>query len=65
MRTKGFIDKILTAVISRKLTVFVIATLLMSKDLIESGDWVDIAMLYIGTQGAIDLFNTIRNGARR
>ena len=57
---KPIIDKVLNFTISKKLTVFAIATILMLKDTIDSKDWVYIALMYIGTQGAIDLWNRIK-----
>lgn len=63
---KPFIDKILAFTISKKLSVFIIATFLILSDKLPSDDWVRIAIMYIGTQGVIDifiqLFNVKRNG---
>ena len=57
---KGFIDKVLAWTISKKLTVFFIATLLIFQNLITGSEWIYIALMYIGTQGAIDLYNRIK-----
>jgi len=57
---KPIIDKILSFTISKKLTVFVIATFLVLRNVVDGKDWVYIALMYIGTQGAIDLFNRIK-----
>ena len=57
---KGFIDKVLNWTISKKLTVFVIATILILKGSISGAEWMYISLLYIGTQGAIDLYNSIK-----
>jgi len=51
----GVIDKILNFTISKKLTVFIIATFLIFAQKLSSDQWVNIAMMYIGTQGAIDI----------
>lgn len=56
----GIIDKVLAWTISKKLTVFLIATLLIFKDKINGEQWVYVALVYIGTQGAIDLYNSIK-----
>jgi len=56
---KSFIDKYLDFAISKKLTVFVVATILTLKGNISGTEWVYISLMYIGTQGAIDLYNRI------
>jgi hypothetical protein len=56
----GLIDKVLAWTISKKLTVFLIATLLIFKDKINGEQWVYVALVYISTQGAIDLYNSIK-----
>ena len=53
---KPIIDRVLNLAISKKLTVFAIATILMLRENIESEDWVYIAMLYISVQGLLDMF---------
>jgi len=57
---KGLIDKVLAWTISKKLTVFLIATILILKGSISGSEWVYISLMYIGTQGAIDLYNSIK-----
>ena len=57
---KPLIDKILTFTISKKLTVFLIATLLVLKSNISGSEWVYISLMYIGTQGAIDFYNSVK-----
>ena len=57
---KAFIDKYLDFTISKKLTVFVIATILNLNGNISGNEWVYISLMYIGTQGAIDLYNRIK-----
>jgi len=57
---KGFIDKLLSWTISKKLTVFFIATFLIFQGKIDGKEWVYISLMYIGTQGAIDLYNRIK-----
>ena len=55
------IDKILNFSVSKKLTVFGIGTYgLFSGDLAPE-QWLKLALVYIGTQGAIDLWNKIKN----
>lgn len=57
---KGFIDKVLAWTISKKLTVFFVATILVFQDKINGKEWVYVALIYISTQAAIDLYNSIK-----
>jgi hypothetical protein len=54
------IDKILSIVISKKLTVFFIATIFIILGKLNSEQWVNISMVYIGSQGAVDLMIQLR-----
>jgi len=49
-----FLDNYLGKFISRKLFVFAISCVLMGFGLLDSGDWVMIAAIYIGGQSIID-----------
>ena len=51
---KGKLDLLLEKAISRKLLVWVMATVLMLTANLESADWVIISGLYLGGQGIID-----------
>ena len=57
---KHVIDRFLNLTISKKLTVFAVATILVFRGNIQGMEWVYIALMYIGTQGAIDLYNRIK-----
>ncbi len=57
---KEKIDTILKKYVSRKLMVFVVATILTLFGDLNSNDWVTIATVYIGTQGVIDAVSKIR-----
>ena len=57
---KGIVDKVLNWTISKKLTVFVISTILVLKEVISGSEWVYVALIYIGVQGTIDLYNSIK-----
>jgi len=59
MRQK--IDAMLNRYVSRKLMVFVVASLGLFWGTLTSSDWVTIAAVYIGTQGAIDAISKIKN----
>ena len=58
---KQRIDSFLSNWVSKKLMVFVTATALTLAGKVNSPDFVDIAMVYIGTQGAVDIFRQLRN----
>ena len=58
MRAK--IDKFLNSWISKKLTVFLVASYGLFWGTLTSADWVTIAGVYIGTQGAIDAIKALR-----
>ena len=57
---KAATDKILNRYISRKLMVFVVACFGLFSETLTSSDWVIIAGVYIGTQGAIDAIAKLR-----
>lgn len=59
-RSKALIDRILNATISKKLTVFLLATFFFYDGKLESEDWVKLTFVYLGVQGAIDLFNSVK-----
>ena len=58
---KHVIDKILNFTISKKLTVFTLGTIFMFRETISSEEWLKLSMIYIGTQGIIDLFKILYN----
>ena len=57
----GLLDKGLEKLVSRKLLVFGTATGLMISSGLDSETWGMIAMIYIGTQGAVDVMKAYRN----
>ena len=57
---KHLLDKILNFGVSKKLTVFLIATYGLFSDTLTSEQWIKLALMYIGTQGVIDLWNKIK-----
>ena len=58
---KAKIDAFLNSWISKKLLVFVIATVLSFSDKLTGEQFVNVAIMYIGTQGAIDAVRALRN----
>jgi len=59
MSRKEKIDLFLSKWVSRKLTVFVIASAALFSGSIESNDWVIIATAYISLQGVTDIVERI------
>ena len=57
---KAFIDLILSKFISRKLLVFLIVTVALFYDKVNGKEWVNVAMVYIGTQAVIDSIIKLR-----
>ena len=49
------LDRVLDKFISRKLLVWAVATILMYFAKLESSDWVLISMVYLGSQGVLDI----------
>ena len=58
---KARIDQFLNSWISKKLMVFIVATSLAFSDKISGEQFVNVAIMYIGTQGAIDAVRALRN----
>ena len=52
---KGYLDTITEKIISRKFLVFLTATGLMATSGLDSDTWGMIAIVYIGSQGVIDV----------
>ncbi len=57
---KARIDAFLNSWISKKLTVFVIACVGMFSGMLTSAEFTNIAIMYVGTQGAIDAIKQLR-----
>jgi len=57
---KGKIDKFLGYFISKKLSVFIVASFFVGFGMIASNDWVDVAMIYIGGQAVVDAVAKLR-----
>lgn len=57
---KGKVDKFLGYFVSKKLSVFIIASFFVGFGMIASSEWVDVAMIYIGGQAVIDGVSKLR-----
>jgi hypothetical protein len=55
------IDKILSFTISKKLTVFIIATFYLYFDKIDSEQWIMLSAIYIGGQTIIDVILKLKS----
>jgi len=58
---KSKLDNILNRFISKKLTVFIIATVFIYFNKIDAVNWVNLSMIYIGSQAAVDLMKALRS----
>ena len=61
---KHTLDKALSKLVSRKLMVWLTATVLMLTETLplQSGDWVAISLAYIGIQGLADIATQWKHG---
>lgn len=55
--SKEQIDRILSKWISRKLLVFLIATIFLAFSKITSTDWLIVSSIYLGTETAITIIS--------
>lgn len=62
---KARIDAFLNSWISKKLMVFIVATTLAFSGKLTGDQFVNVAIMYIGTQGAIDAIRSLRNFRQR
>lgn len=53
--SQEWIDTLLTKLSSRKLLVFLVATVLLCCGILSSELWVTVAGTYIGTEGLVDV----------
>ena len=60
-----FIDMILGKAISKKLTVFFIGTIFLYLSKLDSEQWINLAMVYIGSQAVIDTMIQLKNNGQR
>ena len=61
-KDKGILDAIQEKAISRKLLVFIVATVLLWNAQLDPETWGMIAMIYIGGQTAVDFAKMWRHG---
>lgn len=59
MSRQEIIDKIQSKWVSRKLLVFIVASVALFTSKVESGDWVIISSIYISLEGATTIVERI------
>jgi len=64
MSTREKIDRFLRKWISRKLTVFVVASYGLFNSNLTSSDWVIIATAYVSLEGFADIVDRLKNNNR-
>ena len=57
---KAFLDKHLNSFISKKLSVMIVATVFLALGTLPAALWMKIAMVYIGSQAAVDIVAKLR-----
>jgi len=62
---RGFLDRVVEKLISRKFLVFITATALMAWSNLTSDTWGMIAVVYIGSQAVIDAAIAWKHGASK
>ena len=59
---KAIVDQALSKVVSRKFTVFSLATLFLYLGQVSGDQWVAVALGYIGIQGIADIATQWKHG---
>jgi len=62
---KAVVDKALSKVVSRKFTVFGLATLFLYLGQLSGDQWVAVSLGYIGIQGVADIATAWKHGSIR
>lgn len=63
-KATALLDKLLGVYISKKLSVFLISCVFVVLGKIDGIEWVNVAMVYIGSQGAVDIVKQLRESAK-
>lgn len=58
---RNVIDKHLAHFVSKKLLVFFVATFAFFQGTLPSESWVELVMVYLGSQGAVDIMTKLRS----
>jgi hypothetical protein len=57
---KAVVDRLVNRFISKKLMVFLLACVFLYLGKLNGSQWVNLAMIYVGTQGVIDAIIKLR-----
>jgi len=61
---KGLFDKGLSKLVSRKLMVWATATVALFTGIVPAEQWLQVCLLYIGSQAAVDMIVSYRNSGK-
>jgi len=61
---KGLFDKGLSKLISRKLMVWATATVALFTGVVPAEQWLQVCLLYIGSQAAVDMIVSYKNAGK-
>ena len=57
---KAWIDRNMEKLISKKMTAWVVSTVLLCTGELNQDNWLSITAVYLGTQGVIDALATLK-----
>ena len=60
MSRKAIADKVVEKFISRKFLAWIVATCMLAGESLQSDHWSYLTMVYIGTQGAADIYKIVK-----
>jgi hypothetical protein len=63
-KSTGAIDRALSKLTSRKLLVWTTATVALFMNIVPPQEWLQVCLLYIGSQAAVDMIVAYRNSGR-
>jgi len=58
---RNFIDQHMNRFVSKKLFVFSLATIAFATHTLSEQHWVELALMYVGSQAAVDLVAKLRS----
>lgn len=63
-KSTGIVDMGLAKLTSRKLLVWTTATVALFMNIVPPEEWLQVCLLYIGSQAAVDMIVAFRNSGR-
>ena len=64
VKGEAVIDRSLHKIVSRKLLVWGTATVAMFMGTVDAQNWVDVCMVYIGTEAAVNMVAALRKASK-